>query len=73
LLLRVKVDGIEKAGSSASSPRAGKSSTACVTGVWEFGVGSHTAVVEIDVDNRVEESDEENNTFTKGLVVGPPR
>jgi hypothetical protein len=73
LLLSLKVDGIEKASRSASSPRAGRSSTACVSGVWEFGVGSHTAVVEIDIDNRVEESDEENNTFTKGLIVGPPR
>jgi predicted Ser/Thr protein kinase len=72
-LLVVKVDGIEKAGRSARAPGAGKSSTTCVSGVWEFGVGSHTAMAEIDVAKQVKESDEENNTFTKGIIVGPPR
>jgi hypothetical protein len=72
-LLGVKVDGIERAGRSAPAPGAGKLSTTCVSGVWEFGVGSHTAVAEIDVAKQVEESDEENNTFTKGIIVGPPR
>jgi hypothetical protein len=72
-LLGVKVDGIERASRSVPAPGAGKSTTACVSGMWEFGVGSHTAVAEIDVEKQVEESDEGNNTFTKGLVVGPPR
>jgi hypothetical protein len=71
--LGVKVDGIERASRSVPAPGAGKSSTICLSGVWEFGVGSHTAVAEIDVAEQVEESDEENNTFSKGIVVGPPR
>ena len=72
-LLGVKVDGIERASRLVPVPRAGKSTTACVSGVWEFGVGSHTAVAAIDVGKQVEESDEDNNTYTKGLIVGAPR
>ena len=72
-VLAIKVDGIERASHSAPVPRAGKSSTTCVTGSWKFGVGSHTAVAEIDVGNQIEEADEDNNTFAKGIVVGPPR
>jgi hypothetical protein len=72
-LLVVKVDGIERATRSAPAPGAGESTTACVSGVWEFGVGSHTAVAEIDVGKQVKESDEDNNTYTKGLIVGAPR
>jgi serine/threonine protein kinase len=75
-LVGLMVNGIEQLGPPYPSVpvlAAGKSRESCFSGQWTFGVGSPTAVAEIDVGNQVEEIDEENNTFTKGLVVGPPR
>jgi hypothetical protein len=54
--------------------KAGGSREICKSGdPSELGTGSHTAVATIDRGDHVDEIDEENNTFTKGLVVGPPR
>jgi subtilase family serine protease len=53
--------------------KAGGSREICKSGDSKLGTGSHTAVATIDRGDLVDEIDEENNTFTKGLVVGPPR
>jgi hypothetical protein len=75
--IALKVDGkelFEPSQWQVAELGSGESRKVCTSeGLRSFGIGSHTVNATVDPGDQVEEIDEKNNTFTKGLIVGPPR
>ncbi len=61
---RVFVDGVEKAAHTIGSLAAGASRTESFSFTYECSGTSDVVTVQVDKDNMVDESNEDNNTFT---------